>query len=64
LNGASAIGKDIAFDLIGNEDGENTKLFTVQAVVDGEVMGLGKNSTKRMRRSWLPRRLARCWESD
>jgi len=39
--------KDIAFDLIGNEDGENTKLFTVQAVVDGEVMGLGKEFNKK-----------------
>jgi ribonuclease III len=39
--------KDIAFDLIGNEDGENTKLFTVQAVVDGEVMGMGKEFNKK-----------------
>jgi ribonuclease-3 len=39
--------KDIAFDLIGNEDGENTKLFTVQALVDGEVMGLGKEFNKK-----------------
>jgi len=39
--------KDIAFDLVGNEDGENTKLFTVQATVDGEVMGLGKEFSKK-----------------
>jgi ribonuclease-3 len=39
--------KDIAFDLIGNEDGENTKLFTVQAIIDGEVMGLGKEFNKK-----------------
>jgi len=40
-------GKDISFDLVGNDDGENTKLFTVQASVDGEVMGLGKEFSKK-----------------
>src|SRR5579863_1193567 len=39
--------KDIAFDLISNEDGENTKLFTVQATIDGEVMGMGKEFSKK-----------------
>jgi len=39
--------KDIAFDLVGNDDGENTKLFTVQATIDGEVMGLGKEFNKK-----------------
>jgi ribonuclease-3 len=39
--------KDIAFDLIGNDDGENTKLFTVQAIIDGEVVGLGKEFNKK-----------------
>jgi ribonuclease-3 len=39
--------KDIAFDLIGNDDGENTKLFTIQAIIDGEVMGLGKEFNKK-----------------
>src|ERR1700712_3515116 len=34
--------KDISFDLTNNLDGENTKLFTVHASVDGEVVGLGK----------------------
>ena len=40
-------GKDISFDLIGNEEGENTKLFTVQASVDSEIMGLGKEFSKK-----------------
>ena len=39
--------KDIAFDLVGNMDGENTKLFTVQAMIDGEVMGMGKEFSKK-----------------
>ncbi len=40
-------GKDISFDLVGNNDGENAKLFTVQASVDGEIMGLGKEFNKK-----------------
>lgn len=40
-------GKDISFDLIGNSDGENAKLFTVQASVDGEIMGVGKEFNKK-----------------
>ena len=40
-------GKDIVFYLVSNEDGENTKLFTVQAQVDGEVMGHGKEFSKK-----------------
>src|ERR1700744_5378267 len=40
-------GKDISFDLVDNLDGENTKLFTVQASVDGEVVGLGKEFSKK-----------------
>ncbi len=39
--------KDISFDLIANSDGESTKLFTVQASVDGEIMGLGKEFNKK-----------------
>lgn len=39
--------KDISFDLIGNGEGESTKLFTVQASVDGEIMGLGKEFNKK-----------------
>jgi len=40
-------GKDIVFYLVGNEDGENSKLFTVQAIIDGETMGLGKEFSKK-----------------
>jgi len=39
--------KDISFDLIGNLEGENTKLFTVQASVDGEPVGQGKEFSKK-----------------
>ena len=39
--------KDISFDLIANSDGESAKLFTVQASVDGEIMGLGKEFNKK-----------------
>jgi len=39
--------KDIAFDLVSNDEGENVKLFTVQAIVDGEVMGSGKEFNKK-----------------
>ncbi len=39
--------KDISFDLIENSEGESAKLFTVQASVDGEIMGLGKEFNKK-----------------
>jgi len=39
--------KDISFDLVNNTDGENTKLFTVQASVDGEIVGMGKEFSKK-----------------
>jgi ribonuclease-3 len=40
-------GKDITFELVTNQDGESNKLFTVQASVDGEVMGSGKEFSKK-----------------
>lgn len=40
-------GKDITFELIDNKDGESNKLFTIQASVDGEVMGQGKEFNKK-----------------
>ncbi|MGZ3834039.1 MAG: ribonuclease III [Mucilaginibacter sp.] len=40
-------GKDITFELIENGDGESNKLFTVQASIDGEVMGQGKEFNKK-----------------
>ena len=39
--------KDISFELVSNEEGESIKLFTVQASVDGEMMGLGKEFSKK-----------------
>jgi ribonuclease III len=40
-------GKDITFELIENKDGESNKLFTIQASIDGEVMGQGKEFNKK-----------------
>lgn len=40
-------GKDISFDLIENQIGESVKLFTVQASIDGQVLGLGKEFSKK-----------------
>jgi ribonuclease-3 len=40
-------GKDVTFYLVGNLEGENSKLFTIQAIIDGEVMGQGKEFSKK-----------------
>ncbi|HVS91927.1 MAG TPA: ribonuclease III [Mucilaginibacter sp.] len=40
-------GKDIIFELIENQVGESSKLFTVQANIDGEIMGMGKEFNKK-----------------
>jgi ribonuclease-3 len=40
-------GKDITFDVVTNQEGESAKLFTVQAVVDSEIMGFGKEFSKK-----------------
>ncbi|RVU01771.1 ribonuclease III [Mucilaginibacter limnophilus] len=40
-------GKDISFDLIANQEGESTKLFTIQTSVDGEPLGIGKEFSKK-----------------
>ena len=40
-------GKDITFELIENKEGESNKLFTVQAIIDGEIMGAGKEFNKK-----------------
>ncbi len=40
-------GKDVSFDLIGNQEGESPKLFSVHASIDNEVMGLGKEFSKK-----------------
>jgi len=43
----SAHGKDILLN-DREQDGESNKLFTVQASIDGEIMGQAKNSIKGM----------------
>ena len=39
--------KDVSFDLYPNQEGENTKLFTMQVSIDGEVLGTGKEFNKK-----------------
>lgn len=40
-------GKDVSFELVANGEGENAKLFTVQATVDGENCGIGRDYNKK-----------------
>jgi ribonuclease-3 len=40
-------GKDVLFELTQNLDGESTKLFTIQVNIDGDIMGLGKEFSKK-----------------
>ena len=40
-------GKDITFEIIPNEEGENTKLFTIRANVDGESCAIGRDYNKK-----------------
>jgi ribonuclease-3 len=40
-------GKDVSFELTENQEGESNKLFTVQASVDGEILGTGKEFNKK-----------------
>jgi ribonuclease-3 len=40
-------GKDVLFELTQNQDGESSKLFTVQVNIDGDIMGLGKEFSKK-----------------
>jgi|688.fasta_scaffold37466_8 ribonuclease-3 len=40
-------GKDISFEIIPNEEGENTKLFTIRANVDGESCAIGRDYNKK-----------------
>lgn len=39
--------KDISFELIPNEEGENNKLFTIQVLIDGEAMASGIDYSKK-----------------
>ena len=40
-------GKDIMFEHITNQDGESNKLFTIAVNVDGEIVGTGKEFSKK-----------------
>ena len=40
-------GKDISFDVVENGEGESAKLFTVQALVDNESFGVGRDYNKK-----------------
>jgi len=40
-------GKDVLFELAENQDGESSKLFTIQVNIDGDIMGLGKEFSKK-----------------
>ncbi len=39
--------RDITFELVENKEGESNKLFTVQVLIDGEIMGSGKEFNKK-----------------
>lgn len=40
-------GKDITFEIIPNEEGENSKLFTIQVNIDGESSAIGRDYNKK-----------------
>ncbi|MBY0542754.1 MAG: ribonuclease III [Sphingobacteriaceae bacterium] len=40
-------GKDVSFDMVGNDEGESVKLFTVHAIIDGENHGIGRDYNKK-----------------
>ena len=40
-------GKDVTFDLVPNVEGDSPKLFTIQAVIDGESYGIGRDYNKK-----------------
>jgi ribonuclease-3 len=40
-------GKDIIFEIVPNEEGENAKLFTIQVIVDGENCAVGRDYNKK-----------------
>ncbi|RZK68798.1 MAG: ribonuclease III, partial [Pedobacter sp.] len=40
-------GKDISFDMVQNGEGESAKLFTIQAVIEGESCGVGRDYNKK-----------------
>lgn len=40
-------GKDVSFEVIANDEGENSKLFTIQISVDGEKCAIGRDYNKK-----------------
>ncbi len=40
-------GKDVSFEVIANDEGENSKLFTIQISVDGESCAIGRDYNKK-----------------
>jgi len=40
-------GKDITFEIIPNQEGENSKLFTIQVNIDGESCAIGRDYNKK-----------------
>ncbi|MEJ2884057.1 ribonuclease III [Pedobacter sp. GR22-6] len=40
-------GKDISFDMVQNGEGESAKLFTIQAMIEGESCGIGRDYNKK-----------------
>ena len=40
-------GKDVTFDMVANIEGDSPKLFTIQAVIDGESYGIGRDYNKK-----------------
>ena len=40
-------GKEVAFEIVPNSEGESNKLFTVNALVEGETKGIGRDYNKK-----------------
>lgn len=40
-------GKDVTFEIIPNEEGEHSKLFTIQVNIDGESCAIGRDYNKK-----------------
>jgi len=40
-------GKDVSFEPVANAEGDSAKLFTIQAVIDGENFGIGRDYNKK-----------------
>lgn len=40
-------GKDVSFEQVSNVEGDSAKLFTIQAIIDGENFGIGRDYNKK-----------------